>query len=295
MFVYLARPIDQSNENSWLDQMDRAIAFKLSMVGYGAFRPYTAYMARIGDASHAQFVDRINTEALRNADALLAILPAGVPTLGTPVEISTALQLNKPTVIITDIESSVQVAAWRNQGATIVDLCDVDTKLPESDDLRQLLLREPNPDWLPILSPVGSDPLFVKYDEGALPLTKAHHTDAGFDLATSEDTTLRTGQRTLIKTGVRTAIPAGWYGRITGRSSALAKWNIQVHEGIIDAGYTGELMLGVTYLGAGHAPVSRGTRLGQLILAPVWDGQIGIVDELPTTLRGENGWGSSGA
>jgi dUTP pyrophosphatase len=292
LFVYLARPIDQAGESSWLGSLAIHIEQKLALAGYGAFRPAEAYVANPGDLDHAAFIDETNNQAIYRASAFVAILPQGMPTLGTPVEISAALMLNKPTVIFTDITRSVQLAAWREAGAQIVDLSDDGVRIPESADLKAMLERLPNPE------DTGSEPghgtLFVKYDKGALPLTRAHDTDAGFDLATLEDAELHSGERVLIKTGVRGAVPVGWYGRITGRSSALSRWQIKVHEGIIDAGYTGELMIGVTYTGLGHVDVPRGTRLAQYILAPVWEGDIEIVEELPTTLRGEKGWGSSG-
>lgn len=290
MFVYFARPIDQAGESSWLGSLAVTIEHKLALARIGTFRPAEAYTANPAYPEHAAFIDEMNNQAICRADAFVAILPHGMPTLGTPVEIQAALMLNKPTVIFTDIVASVQLAAWKEAGAQIVDLSDDGVKIPESADLRAMLMNAPDPEE-------GSEPphglLPVKYDEGAFPLTRAHDTDAGLDLATLRDWVVR-GSRTLIPTGVRVAIPDGWYGRITGRSSALAKLNIQVHEGIIDAGYTGELMIGATYLGPGHADVPRGTRLAQIILAPVWEGRIEQVDELPVTVRGENGWGSSG-
>lgn len=290
MFVYFARPIDQAGESSWLSSFAASIEHKLALAGIGAFKPNAAYLAAVGDPEHTKFIDDTNNQAIYRSTGFVAILPAGVATLGTPVEIEIALQLNKPTVIFTDIIGSVQLDSWKRAGAQIVDLSGLDASIPESADLRAMLMNEPDPE-------AGSEPqhgtLPVKYDEGAFPLHRAHPTDAGLDLATLRDWVVR-GSRTLIPTGVRVSIPDGWYGRITGRSSALAKLNIQVHEGIIDAGYTGELMIGATYLGPGHADVPRGTRLAQIILAPVWEGRIEQVDELPVTVRGENGWGSSG-
>lgn len=292
MFVYLARPIDQAGESSWLGSLAASIEHKLQLAGIGAFKPNGAYLAAVGDPDHAQFIDDTNNQAIYRSTGFIAILPAGVPTLGTPVEIEAALMLNKPTVIFTDIMNSIQLAAWKRAGAQIVDLSGLDASIPESADLRKMLMIEPRPGE-------GSEPadgvLFVQYEPGAAPLSRAHHTDAGLDLATLEDAELHSGQRVLIRTGVRASVPDGWYGRITGRSSALAKWQIQVHEGIIDAGYTGELMIGVTYQGLGHTDVPRGTRLAQYIIGRTWDGEIEVVDELPQTLRGDRGWGSSGA
>lgn len=294
MFIYFARPIDQAKENSWLDDLAAAIEHKLSLAGIGAFRPHTAYLCNPAYSEHAEYVDEMNDRALFAADAVLAILPSGVPTLGVPAEIEMALALNKPVVVFSDILASIQLAAWKRRGATVLDLTDPDFKMPESDDLRQLLRNRPDES---IDDEAGSEhpQLPVKYQLGASPLTKAHPHDAGFDLATIDKPCfLHSGERTLLKTGVHISVPDGWYARITGRSSALARHNIQVHEGIIDAGYTGELMIGATYQGLGHKEIAGGSRLAQVILAPTYGGELLVLDELPATLRGDKGWGSSG-
>lgn len=296
MFVYLARPIDQRTESPWLDKLTSALERKLQFAGIGAFRPHAAFLCNAADPELARSVDEINQYALHGADALVAVLPAGMPTLGTPAEIEQAIRLNKPTVILTDILGSVQLAAWGRSGATVISTGVV----PQSDDLRQMLLRVPDPDRededeVGSEPPAGLNTMLVRYDKGALPLTKAHPGDAGFDVAILEDVTLHYGERALLKTGVRASIPEGFYGRLTGRSSAATRWKVEVHEGIIDAGYTGELLIGVTYKGpGGHVDIPAGTRLGQYIVGPVCSPTLVIVDELPVSLRGEKGFGSSG-
>lgn len=287
MFVYLARPIDQAAESSWLDTLTNDIQAKLALVGIGAFRPHLAFLANIHDPQHLEYVDGINRMAQFAADATLAILPAGMATLGVPAEIETSLSLNRPTVILSDIWGSVQLAQWSRRGATVINL---NTDGASAEHLNKALLTPPSDEG-------GSEPdhMLVKYDLGALPLTKAHPGDAGFDVATLEDVTLHYGERTLLRTGVRAVVPEGWYGRLTGRSSAATRWQVDVHEGVIDAGYTGELKIAVTYKGGGGSVVvPAGTRLGQYILGPVWDGELVMVKELPATLRGEKGFGSSG-
>jgi dUTP pyrophosphatase len=224
----------------------------------------------------------------------VAVLVAGIPTLGTPVEISAALALGKPTVVFTDIIGSVQLAAWANSGATIIDLNDpdLDPAIPEASDLRAMLLFAP--DVLPGEAPEGMDPMYVKYAPGARPLTKANSTDAGFDIATLEETLVHSGVRAMLRTGIQASVPDGWWGQITARSSTMLRWNLRVHDAVIDAGYTGELLLGVTYCGVGNAVIPASTRLAQYILHPVWGGEIEVVDVLPEHVRGENGYGSSG-
>ena len=221
MFVYLARPIDQANINgtvSWLDTLTDDLLARLALATIGAYRPDRAFFATPTDQTHCSFIDEVNGRALFAADAVIAILPEGIPTLGVPAEIETALYLNKPTLILSDIKASVQLSQWKSRGATLVYLGE--DALPSARDLNKLLLTTPDGDPY---TGFGSEPanglntMLVKYDKGALPLTKAHPGDAGFDVAILEDAILHYGERTLLKTGVRASIPDGFYGRLTGR------------------------------------------------------------------------------
>lgn len=290
MFVYFARPIDQTLNTktagaiSMLNDVSADLLYRLTVAKIGAFLPFAAYSALPTEPTHARFIDQVNRTALLQADALVAVLPFGIPTLGTPVEIDTALALRKPVVVFTDIFGSVQLAAWQDAGAQIINT-NLD-KMPDSVDLRAMLN--------PIAAANARTQLLVKYEPGARRLTRAYETDAGLDLAALQETVLHSGAPEMIRTGVRVSTPDGWWGQITGRSSARTRFNIEVHDGVIDAGYTGELMIRATYCGVGSITVEPGTRLAQYILHPVWDGEVVETDELPEHPRGENGYGSSG-
>lgn len=131
---------------------------------------------------------------------------------------------------------------------------------------------------------------------GPLP-SKAYSTDAGFDLPASEQVFLSPHEVRPIPTGIRVKIPNGYFGRIVPRSSA-ARRGIEVVDGTIDAGYTGELfvMARCTSSLSGELMVSPGQRIGQLLLFPVVSMEIAGVESftLEDGDRGENGFGSSG-
>lgn len=131
---------------------------------------------------------------------------------------------------------------------------------------------------------------------GPLP-PKAYCTDAGFDLPTSELTYLSPHEVRAVSTGIRVKIPKGYFGRIVPRSSA-AKRGIEVIDGTIDAGYTGELfvMAKATSDLCGELMVSPGQRIGQLLLYPVLQFVVEGVESFTMEEgdRGENGFGSSG-
>jgi dUTP pyrophosphatase len=134
-----------------------------------------------------------------------------------------------------------------------------------------------------------------RHDLGPEAPTRAHETDAGWDLMTIEPAVVRPGERVLVRTGIAIAMPPGWWGRIVGRSSTWHNWQLQVTEGVIDAGYRGELFIGLYNPGMGPCRVPEGHRLAQLIFLPVpavhWQER----PELPDSERGDNGFGSSGS
>jgi len=308
MFVYLARPIDQADENSWLGTFITDLNALMVRAGVGAFKPDEAYLANTGDAQHAERIDSINNTAIYLCDAFVAVLPAGVATLGVPVEISLALQCNKPVVIFTDITYSVQLAAWSRKGAQIVDIGSPDdgdrTDGPFTPDaLRKMLTIRPQPDDTLTFGP--KIPMVVEpptYEQPEMQVAGAaanlqqgrYRGDAGLDLAITETVMLDPGQYSMVGTGVHVAIPHGYFGWITGRSSTWARHRCDVRSAIIDSGYRGELMVGIE--NRSNAPVTfePGHRLAQLILLPTWSGELVEVPDLPAHERGHNGYGSSG-
>ena len=135
------------------------------------------------------------------------------------------------------------------------------------------------------------------HPDAILPMN-AYGNDAGWDLHIIEDTFINRGLGKDVRTGVAVSIPPGWYGRIIGRSSAFRKKGLMVVEGIIDAGYTGELYSYV-YCPVLSTPgigvqLKRGESVAQLIVSPVPTVEWEEVDELPNTERGARGFGSSG-
>jgi dUTP pyrophosphatase len=123
--------------------------------------------------------------------------------------------------------------------------------------------------------------------------TQAYRGDVGWDLYVLEDTLVLLGTSRDVRTGISVAIPDGYYGRIVGRSSAFRKKNVLVLEGIIDAGFRGELFSHV-YAPFRDVELEAGSSVAQLIIQRVewvfWT----LADELPESERGTRGFGSSG-
>ncbi len=303
MLVYLAHPIDQVHAAEPLINMVGATKRLLCDLGISAFQPGDAYRLAKPTEADLRTVASINQNAVWRADALLAVLPENMATLGVPAEIELALTLNRPTVIVTSVglaAKSVQIANWIARGAHIFLASPEGTLLPReatgqlTDALRSL------PDPTKIVLSGGTNDLLVQRGPDSHPLTRAYQGDAGLDLSVAGGHDVRPFEYAMLPTGIRAAIPDGYWGMITGRSSAWFKHRIEVKQAVIDSGYRGELMIGMTWKPeprSGYPDKLRippGMRLAQYVLLPVFGGQVTEVDELPGSERGEQGYGSSG-
>ena len=131
----------------------------------------------------------------------------------------------------------------------------------------------------------------------ALPVL-AHDDDAGYDLRALEGVTLSPGQRAMVRTGIAIELPAGHAGLVLPRSGLAARHGIALVNapGLIDAGYRGELKVLLLNTDREAAfEVTAGDRIAQLVIVAVATPEIVEADALATTVRGEGGFGSSGA
>lgn len=121
--------------------------------------------------------------------------------------------------------------------------------------------------------------------------------DAGMDLISSEDVTLKPGQRAAIGTGIAIAIPDGYAGFVQPRSGRALKEGLGVANapGLIDSGYRGEIKVIAINLNSSELiDVHRGEKIAQIVFQKVERAEVELVDELPGSERGEGGFGSTG-
>lgn len=121
---------------------------------------------------------------------------------------------------------------------------------------------------------------------------------AGLDLraAVEAPLTLAPGQRALVPTGLSLAIPAGFEAQIRPRSGLALKHGVTClnSPGTIDADYRGEVKVLLVNLGAEPFVVQRGERIAQMVVAAHAVATWNVVEQLPTTERGEGGFGHTG-
>ena len=137
----------------------------------------------------------------------------------------------------------------------------------------------------------------VFLENGAKMPTKAHSTDAGFDLYMPKDAkqTILMGYDSLtIDTGVHIDIPSGYVGMIKSKSGLNVKRGIRC-EGVVDAGYTGSIVAKLYNDSRQDYRFAPGEKITQLVILPIPEVELVQVDGLQTDSdRGANGFGSSG-
>ena len=134
-------------------------------------------------------------------------------------------------------------------------------------------------------------------DDASLP-QGAYPGDAGLDLVACERVELGPGERGVVPTGIAVAIPEGYAGLVIPRSGLALEHGISLVNtpGLIDSGYRGELrVIALNTDRERPFTVEAGMRIAQLVVTPVPEVDVVLQDELPETVRGAAGFGSSGA
>lgn len=127
-----------------------------------------------------------------------------------------------------------------------------------------------------------------------LPQYMTEHS-AGMDIyaAVADDVVIRPGERALIPTGIAIALPEGFEAQIRPRSGLALKNGVTLvnSPGTIDADYRGEI--GILLINHGDASfvVSRGTRIAQMVISPVYRVVWSESCNLERTIRGDGGFG----
>ncbi|MEE1318032.1 MAG: dUTP diphosphatase [Ruminococcus sp.] len=133
----------------------------------------------------------------------------------------------------------------------------------------------------------------IVLDKGAVMPTRAHETDAGFDLYARERKLIRGQSSAVFDTGVHIELPAGTVGMIKSKSGLNVKHGL-ISEGVIDVGYTGSICVKLYNLSSTDYIVEIGGKISQLVVMPFIAPSLDLVDELEPTERGNGGFGSTG-
>ena len=121
---------------------------------------------------------------------------------------------------------------------------------------------------------------------------------SGMDLMASINSTVTIKPKTssLIPTGLSIAFSEDYEIQIRPRSGLAAKNNISVLNapGTIDSDYRGEIKVIIYNHGTSNFLINNGDRIAQMILMPVVKMELEETSDLPESIRGEGGFGSTG-
>ncbi len=121
---------------------------------------------------------------------------------------------------------------------------------------------------------------------------------AGMDLAVALDTSLvlAPGEITLLPTGLAMALPPGYEAQIRPRSGLAVRHGIGLVNapGTIDADYRGEIQIAAINFGKSPYTFRRGDRVAQMIIHPVCQVRVTVVESLEETDRNCGGFGHTG-
>lgn len=138
-----------------------------------------------------------------------------------------------------------------------------------------------------------------KLNEKAILPTYGSEYAAGADLYACLDdiVTIAPGETYLVKTGIAMEVPAGFAGLIYARSGLASKKGLAPANkvGVVDADYRGEIMVALHNHSNNDQSVEPGERIAQMVITPFLTAEYTLVDELNETVRGEGGFGSTGA
>ncbi len=129
--------------------------------------------------------------------------------------------------------------------------------------------------------------------EGAKLPSYQHKGDAGLDVFSAVDCVLEAGAVKAIPTGIKMAIPDGYAGLVWDKSGISLK-GVHRLAGVIDSGYRGEVKVVLVNLGQEPFRIEKGMKIAQLLIQPIVEVKVIETDELGETLRGEEGFGSTG-
>ena len=135
--------------------------------------------------------------------------------------------------------------------------------------------------------------LKIMLDAGAKVPTRAHEADAGLDIYAATDGVVPSGGSCTFDTGVHAEIPSGYVGMLKSKSGLNCKHGL-VSEGVIDAGYTGSIVVKLYNHGASPYTVKAGEKISQLVILPIITPEPEVVDSLADTERGTGGFGRTG-
>ena len=144
---------------------------------------------------------------------------------------------------------------------------------------------------VPITCSCASPDLIPRYQS-----TGSSGADLHADIPEQQPITIAPGRWERIPTGLRLEIPEGYEAQVRPRSGLSSTHGVTILNapGTIDSDYRGEVQVILINLGSDPFEVKRGTRIAQIVFAPVVQADFNLQRTLSRSERGEGGFGSTG-
>lgn len=130
-------------------------------------------------------------------------------------------------------------------------------------------------------------------EDGAFLPERAHDTDAGADIRSPYGFILHARTSQVVRTGVHVETPPNHVTMIKSKSGLNIRSSLTA-EGVVDEGYTGEIVVKLYNHGYEPVHIKKGDKIAQLVIMPVVYPSFVQVEEISGGERGDNGFGSTG-
>ncbi len=130
------------------------------------------------------------------------------------------------------------------------------------------------------------------HEDAKLPVY-GHKGDAGMDLFACVQMALPPLQPVPVPTGIQIAVPENHVGLIWDKSG-ISLQGVHRLAGVVDSGYRGEVKIVLINLSREEIVIEKGMKIAQMLIQPVSTVTVKETDNLDKTVRGENGFGSTG-
>ena len=137
------------------------------------------------------------------------------------------------------------------------------------------------------------DAVKVVLGDGAYMPVRGHGADAGLDLRVPYTISIAPGDSALVDTGVHMMIPVGYCGLLVSKSG-LYTLKACTTTGLIDANFTGTIMVRIVNHGENEVLLKKGDKITQVVFLKCETPKLELDVVQKAGLRGDNGYGSTG-
>lgn len=136
---------------------------------------------------------------------------------------------------------------------------------------------------------------FKKLDKNCIGIKEpAIDGDAGYDIYGNEDCIIKARSSYSVRTGFSIQLPEGFWFEIMPKSGLATKHNITVHNGVVDNGYRGEIIIHLYNHSDTDYNFSKNDKVAQGVIRKLINFKLEEVEELSNSKRGDKGFGSTG-